>query len=64
MLYFLSNLVLFVFITFLLSLLISTSADSSFQMSFMLPCMRVTHGGVFDLCVCIIIIIIIIITDI
>jgi len=34
------------FVTFLLSLCISTSADSSLPMSFMPPCMRRTHRGV------------------
>ena len=39
------------FCTFLVSLFISTKADSSFLISFMLSCMRLTHRGVFDLCV-------------
>ena len=37
MLYYLSNMVLFMFVTFPLSLCIPTSADSSFVISFMLP---------------------------
>ena len=52
LLYLLSNLLLFMFISFLLYLCISTNADSSFLISFIVRCMHLTHGGVVNLHVC------------